>query len=80
MGIDKNANSVDQLRQFVANFVDKRGELVQGGCPVLNTAVDSDDGNRVLRDHAYKALGQWMKRITRHRECRHPEGRDTEGG
>jgi TetR/AcrR family transcriptional regulator, transcriptional repressor for nem operon len=61
--VDKNANSIDQLKQFVANFVDKRSELVQGGCPVLNTAVDSDDGNLILRDHARKALGRWMKRI-----------------
>ena len=61
--IDRNANSIDQLKQFVANFVDKRSELVQGGCPVLNTAVDSDDGNLILRDHARKALARWMKRI-----------------
>jgi TetR/AcrR family transcriptional regulator, transcriptional repressor for nem operon len=61
--IDRNANSIDQLKQFVANFVDKRSELVQGGCPVLNTAVDSDDGNLILRNHARKALGRWMKRI-----------------
>jgi TetR/AcrR family transcriptional repressor of nem operon len=61
--IDRNANSINQLKQFVANFVDKRSELVQGGCPVLNTAVDSDDGNLILRDHARKALGRWMKRI-----------------
>jgi TetR/AcrR family transcriptional repressor of nem operon len=63
MGIDKNANSIEQLKQFVANFVNKRSELVQGGCPVLNTAVDSDDGNPLLRDHVRKALGQWTKRI-----------------
>jgi TetR/AcrR family transcriptional regulator, transcriptional repressor for nem operon len=64
MGVDGNANSIDQLKQFVANFINKRSELVRGGCPVLNTAVDCDDGNRVLRDHAHKALGQWMKRIS----------------
>jgi TetR/AcrR family transcriptional repressor of nem operon len=63
MGIDKNGNSIEQLKQFVANFIDKRSELVQGGCPVLNTAVDSDDGNPLLRDHVRKALGQWTKRI-----------------
>jgi TetR/AcrR family transcriptional repressor of nem operon len=62
-GIDKNANSIDQLKQFVANFVDNRTELVQGGCPVLNTAVDSDDGNPILRDRARKALARWLKRV-----------------
>jgi TetR/AcrR family transcriptional repressor of nem operon len=62
-GIDKNANSIDQLKQFVTNFVDNRAELVQGGCPVLNTAVDSDDGNLMLRDRARKALARWLKRV-----------------
>jgi TetR/AcrR family transcriptional repressor of nem operon len=62
-GIDKNADAIEQLKQFVANFIDNRAELVQGGCPVLNTAVDSDDGNVLLRDRARKALGQWLKRI-----------------
>jgi TetR/AcrR family transcriptional regulator, transcriptional repressor for nem operon len=62
-GIEKAATSVDQLKQFVANFVDERGGLVRGGCPLLNTAVDSDDGNLILRDRARGALGRWLKRI-----------------
>jgi TetR/AcrR family transcriptional repressor of nem operon len=62
-GIDEKANAVDQLRHFVANFVEKRGQLVQGGCPVMNTAVDSDDGNLTLRELAWKALDRWMQRI-----------------
>jgi TetR/AcrR family transcriptional regulator, transcriptional repressor for nem operon len=63
LGVDTTVNAVDQLKQFVANYIDRRTGLVQGGCPVLNTAVDSDDGNTVLRDHARKALRQWIKRI-----------------
>jgi TetR/AcrR family transcriptional repressor of nem operon len=61
--IDKTAGAIGRLKQFVANFVDNRAELVPGGCPVLNTAVDSDDGNLALRDRARKALARWIKRI-----------------
>jgi len=49
-------NAVDRLKQLVVNFVEQRG-IVPGGCPLLNTAVDTDDGNAVLRKRARKALG-----------------------
>jgi len=42
----------------VANFIDRRG-IIPGGCPLLNTAVDTDDGNPVLRERARKALRDW---------------------
>jgi TetR/AcrR family transcriptional repressor of nem operon len=43
---------------LVANFIDRRG-IIPGGCPLLNTAVDTDDGNSVLRERARKALRDW---------------------
>lgn len=63
LDVDKTTGAIDQLQKFVANFVERRTGLVQGGCPILNTAIDSDDGNPVLRDHVRKALRQWNKRI-----------------
>jgi len=36
---------------------------VPGGCPVLNTAIEADDGNPVLRAHAAKALRFWLSRL-----------------
>lgn len=36
----------------------------QGGCPILNTAVEADDTNSLLKDRAAKAVNQWKKRIT----------------
>jgi TetR/AcrR family transcriptional repressor of nem operon len=48
-------NAVDRLKQLVANFAERRG-IIPGGCPLLNTAVDTDDGNTVLRERARKAL------------------------
>src|SRR5215469_821453 len=51
-GIDEVTNTVDRLRQFLQNFGERRAGLIAGGCPLLNTAVDSDDGNIQLRNKA----------------------------
>jgi TetR/AcrR family transcriptional repressor of nem operon len=37
--------------------------VVPGGCPLLNTAVDSDDGNPQLRAKARQALSSWLDRL-----------------
>lgn len=58
-------NTVDRLKQMVRNFREHRKGLVPGGCPLLNTAVDSDDGNTVLREKARQALGGWIERLCR---------------
>jgi TetR/AcrR family transcriptional repressor of nem operon len=55
--LDAVSNSVDRLKRFVANFVERRSS-VPGGCPLLNTAIESDDGNPALRERARKALRQ----------------------
>jgi TetR/AcrR family transcriptional regulator, transcriptional repressor for nem operon len=60
--LDTISNSVDRLKQLVANFVERRG-IIPGGCPLLNTAVDTDDGNVVLRERARKALRGWRSYI-----------------
>jgi TetR/AcrR family transcriptional regulator, transcriptional repressor for nem operon len=57
--LDVIPNAVDRLKQLVANFVERRG-IIPGGCPLLNTAIDTDDGNIVLRERARKALGGWL--------------------
>jgi TetR/AcrR family transcriptional repressor of nem operon len=57
--LDAIDNSVDRLKRFVANFVE-RIPAVPGGCPMFNTAVESDDGNPVLRSCARNALRGWL--------------------
>jgi TetR/AcrR family transcriptional regulator, transcriptional repressor for nem operon len=47
----------------VRNFRDRCEGLVPGGCPLLNTAIDSDDGNRQLREKARRALNSWLQRL-----------------
>ena len=60
--LDTISNTVDRLKQLVANFVERRG-TISGGCPLLNTAIDTDDGNPVLRERARKALEGWRSYI-----------------
>jgi len=56
--VDPNAPGLARVKQLIANFVEHRSP-VPGGCPVLNTAVDADDGNAVLRKRVLKALRTW---------------------
>jgi TetR/AcrR family transcriptional repressor of nem operon len=62
-GTDQILNTVDRLKQIVRNFRDRRTGLVPGGCPLLNTAIDSDDGNPKLRAKARQALSSWLDRM-----------------
>jgi TetR/AcrR family transcriptional regulator, transcriptional repressor for nem operon len=61
-GTQKIPNAVDRLKQIIRNFRDRTG-IVPGGCPLLNTAVDSDDGNPKLRAKAREALSSWLDRL-----------------
>jgi TetR/AcrR family transcriptional regulator, transcriptional repressor for nem operon len=38
---------------------------VQGGCPILNTAVESDDAHPALRERAQLAMNDWRDLIQR---------------
>jgi TetR/AcrR family transcriptional repressor of nem operon len=59
-GTEEIPNAVDRLKQVIRNFRDRRDGLVPGGCPLLNTAIDSDDGNPQLRSRARRALNSWL--------------------
>jgi len=74
--VDEKANGIEKLKQLIANFVEHRSP-VAGGCPILNTAVDADDGNTVLRARVAKALRSWLsllqvivEQAREHRETR----------
>jgi TetR/AcrR family transcriptional repressor of nem operon len=62
-GTEEIPHAVDRLKQIVRNFRDRRTGLVPGGCPLLNTAIDSDDGNPQLRAKAQQALSSWLDRL-----------------
>jgi TetR/AcrR family transcriptional repressor of nem operon len=60
--VDERATGIERLKQLISNFVSHRSP-VAGGCPVLNTAVDTDDGNALLRARVAKALRSWRTRL-----------------
>jgi Transcriptional regulator len=41
----------------------KGGLVPEGGCPILNTAIESDDTHPELKKHAYSALMKWKNKI-----------------
>jgi TetR/AcrR family transcriptional repressor of nem operon len=62
-GLEDCTSSVDRLLLLVKNFVEQPPRTLPGGCPLLNTAVDSDDGNALLRSKARAALDRWRAKI-----------------
>ena len=62
-GTEQTPNTVDRLNQIVRNFRDRRTGLAPGGCPLLNTGIDCDDGSPRLRAKARQALGSWLDRM-----------------
>ncbi|NEQ47356.1 MAG: TetR/AcrR family transcriptional regulator [Leptolyngbya sp. SIOISBB] len=54
----------DRLRAMVQTFVDNFDEIsAWGGCPLMNTAIDSDDAHPQLREHARLAMNRWRELI-----------------
>jgi len=60
--IDEKTTGIERLKQLIANFIDHKPS-VAGGCPILNTAIDADDGNPMLRERVRKALRSWSNRL-----------------
>jgi len=62
--LDRSHGGVQMLRSFIARFVET-SSMVRGGCPLMNTAVDADDGNPVLREMAREAFRDWRGRLAK---------------
>jgi TetR/AcrR family transcriptional repressor of nem operon len=56
--LEQAPNSVDKLKLHITNFVYKPS--FPGGCPMLNTVLDADDGNAILRRRAEDAMRDWV--------------------
>jgi TetR/AcrR family transcriptional repressor of nem operon len=56
--LDQVAGSIEKLKLHIDNFVSK--PPFAGGCPLLNAAMDADNGNPVLYQRARKALNGWV--------------------
>jgi TetR/AcrR family transcriptional repressor of nem operon len=61
--LDQTHGAIMQLRSIVQRFVEAPS-AVKGGCPLMNTAIEADDSNPVLRDLARKGFADWRKRLS----------------
>jgi AcrR family transcriptional regulator len=62
--LDRIPGALPKLRYVVERFVEAPSPI-PGGCPLMNTAIDSDDGNPILRDLAAQALRRWRNGLAR---------------
>lgn len=60
-GLEGIPDHVDRLKHHIASFVTRSS--IPGGCPLLNTGVDSDNGNAILRERVRNALRGWQKML-----------------
>ena len=59
---DRLTSPLQQLRHFIRNFVHRRSPI-PGGCPMVNTAVENDDGNPALKERARQAVTAFVNRL-----------------
>ena len=60
--VDRSHGVVEHLQSIVKRFVETPS-AVPGGCPLMNTAIDADDGNPVLRALVKKGFSEWRARL-----------------
>jgi AcrR family transcriptional regulator len=60
--LDQIQGTIAKLHAIVKRFAEAPSP-VPGGCPLMNTAIDSDDGNPVLRELAAAAIRRWRSRL-----------------
>lgn len=54
----------DKLIAFLESYkMNHKAIFENGGCAILNTSVDSDDGNIILRNEVSKALINWREKL-----------------
>lgn len=57
-------NSIDRLLAYVKVYRNENENIIlRGGCPLLNTLVDSDNINGTLKELSISVLEKWKQRI-----------------
>jgi TetR/AcrR family transcriptional repressor of nem operon len=63
-GAQDGVEGVDRLTRIVSVFGDwAEKPLIPGGCPIMNTAIESDDTHPPLADQARVAMESWHRLI-----------------
>ncbi|NEU80594.1 TetR/AcrR family transcriptional regulator [Nostoc sp. UIC 10630] len=59
-------HAVERLQAIIEVFSSfAENPPIKGGCPLLNTAVESDDAHPALRERAQQAMNSWLHLIRR---------------
>ena len=59
-------NAIDRLEALVSGYLTYiEDPPILGGCPILNTAIETDDTDSPLRDRALAAINVWRSLIVR---------------
>lgn len=63
--IAAESNAIDKLVALIDCFHEliKPDATIKGGCVVMNTAIENDDGNPALRERAQNAMLRWQSLI-----------------
>ena len=63
--IEKENKAIDKLIAFLNHYKTSFKPIFKnGGCAILNTAVDSDDGNDLLNKEVVKTIHNWHHKVT----------------
>jgi TetR/AcrR family transcriptional repressor of nem operon len=63
---DGATDAVDRLTRMIRAFAKfARKPAIAGGCPIMNTAIEADDGNPELRERAEQSMTLWHRLIGR---------------
>jgi TetR/AcrR family transcriptional repressor of nem operon len=63
---DGATDAIDRLQRMIAAFATfARKPAIAGGCPIMNTAIESDDTHPELRDRARASMTLWHRLIGR---------------
>ncbi|MEM9450437.1 MAG: TetR/AcrR family transcriptional regulator [Cyanobacteria bacterium P01_E01_bin.6] len=64
--VKKSRGALAKLHAIIATFYTSIDELqISGGCPLMNTAIESDDTHPALRDRVQQAMTRWRGLIAR---------------
>jgi TetR/AcrR family transcriptional regulator, transcriptional repressor for nem operon len=60
--LEQIQGAVNQLRYVIQRFAEGPS-VMPGGCPLMNTAIDADDGNPMLRRLALEGIQEWKRKL-----------------
>lgn len=63
--LENASNSKESLLAICNVYIDLiENDSLEGGCPILNTAIESDDGHPFLKEKAQQAMKTFIEKLT----------------